>query len=425
MQVSLILGLLAVLQIISGLAGQLIVLRLVGVGLQTDAYIAAQTVPNILFSVVAASLHSLWLPRLSRAAQEPASFREEVRAAQGQCLTVMALTCAGLWLSSFAWVSIAFPGFGPAQSNLVVLLSTPLFIQTALMAHTGILTAALRARGRFLVAEVSGLTLSVVGIVLLFWLVPYLGIVAAAWIAAGRAAIVLVVLSVYCGMPGFCLRSSASGREVAGQIRSLVGSGLFIKSGPLVDRFWSSQGSAGSVTVLSMAQLAINSLATVLERALLVHITPQFARYVRDGNFSELRSLYVSSLLRIGGGVAAVGALFMFGRPIVDWLLQSLLLLSPAAASEVWLICLVLLPSLFVAISGSAAVAVFYAFGETRLPSLIGLGGFMLSVALKALLFWSHGIVGLAAAASICFTMTMIVYHAAVMRRIAAATKTD
>jgi peptidoglycan biosynthesis protein MviN/MurJ (putative lipid II flippase) len=92
--------------------------------------------------------------------------------------------------------------------------------------------------------------------------------------------------------------------------------------------------------------------------------------------------------------------------------------MSPVAAWQFWLICVSLLPSLFVSIAGSAAVAVFYAFGEARLPTLIGLLGFVLSLVLKSVLFYRFGVIGISIGASCYLMLNMTLYHLAVVWRL-------
>ena len=58
-------GALTALQLIFNFLVQLLILRIVGIGHLTDAFIAAQAVPLVLFSIISVSLSSVWQPRLS------------------------------------------------------------------------------------------------------------------------------------------------------------------------------------------------------------------------------------------------------------------------------------------------------------------------------------------------------------------------
>lgn len=418
MRLGLTLGTLAAAQLLAGLVGQLWVLRVVGVGPATDAYIAAQAVPMVLAAIVSTSLQSLWLPRLSRLAHEPASLRREQGVALGQSIRILAGLSLPLALASAWWAPALFPGLGADQIGDVVTLGLPLFLATILNGQIGILAVSCRVQGHFLKAEVIGLFGSLAAVALIVVLVPHYGILAAAWIALLRALGVQIALRA--SMAGVLTHwlADASSRTVAKQLRPLVGGAVFIKSNPLVDRYWSSQAPGGGLTTLNVAQLLINSLAAVIERALLTSTLPQFARLLQDGDLVGLRKAYMRCLTSIAAVVGVVTLALLALWPLWDALLGAVLNIPPATAQQIWRLGLILLPALYVAVGGSAAVAVFYAFGETRVPVLIGICGFAASLVLKAVLFHAAGIEGLALGASIYLVLNMTAYHVAVDRRI-------
>jgi putative peptidoglycan lipid II flippase len=420
-RVSLALGILSALHLLAALIAQLTVLRIVGVGPVTDAYIAAQAVPVVLAAVVSASLQSVWLPRFARAAADRSVLRTEQAIAQGQALKLLLGLSLPLSATLPLWVRWIFPGFSADQLTLVAALSWPLLAAGVLTGQGGLLTAGLRSSGRFLAGEVVSLVGAIATIVLLIALVPRYGIVAAPWITLLRAAAVWGLQWLLSGRPGVTICGNAAGREVWRQLRPLVGGALFIKTSPLVDRYWSSLGSSGDVTVLNIAQLGTNSVAAILERSILVPVVPEFARYVQHRDAHSLRGAYQRCLSRTALAVATVGLLLVLLWPIWALTLQALVRVPPDIATQIWLACLLLLPALFVSVGGSAAVAVFYAFGETRTPVTIGVAGFMVSLVLKAVLFKYFGILGIAAGTSAYLVMNMVLYHRAVNQRIVRA----
>jgi putative peptidoglycan lipid II flippase len=417
------LGLMAALQLLAGLAAQLIVLRIVGIGWQTDAYVAAQTVPLILTAVVAASYQSLWLPRFARAAEKESCWRNELGIALGQTLKIMLLLALPLAASASLWSAVMFPGFSDSQTTLVGAAGIPLFMASVCTALTGVLTAAFRATERFFISEALGLSVTLIALLGITVLVPHLGVMAAAWVSAARAAMLLLVMLAVAQRPPFRFRASEPSREVTRQARPLIGGGIFIKSGPLVDRYWGSKSTGGDITILSVAQLALTALATILERALLAQALPSFAKRLNSGGPQELRRAYRSCVRRILATVTLVAVVLLAIRPVWDGMCATLLRMSAETAWQFWLICVALVPSLFVSVAGSAAVAVFYTFGETRVAAAIGIFGFLLSLILKALLFQRFGIVGIAIGSSLSLTVNMIIYHIAVERRLSVSTQ--
>lgn len=412
------LGLMSALQLCVGLASQLVVIRIVGIGWQTDAYIAAQAGPMILAAVVAASLQSLWLPRLARAAESESAWSHELAIALGQTLKVMLLLILPLWMSAELWVPLAFPGFSGVQRDFVVRISVPLLAAVGFSALNGIFTVALRAREQFVVPEVWSLATLILSLAGILMLVPQYGVEAAAWMSAARGFLLVMLLQLVARSPGLRLRATDESRTIAAQAKTLIYGGILIKSSPLIDRHFGSHASGGEVTILSVAQLAINSIASILERGILAQTLPSFAKRLQSGGFPSLMAAYRTCLGRILVAVLIVGAALVVVQPAWDWLCATLLRLSPEVAWQFWLICVSLLPSLFVSVAGSAAVAVFYALGETRLPTLIGLLGFALSLMLKSVLFYRYGIVGIAIGSSCYLILNMTLYHLAVRWRL-------
>lgn len=421
MRVNFALAVLAASQLVASLVGQLVILRLVGVSSTTDAYIAAQAVPVVLAAVVAASLQSVWLPRLARVAQDSPLLRQEQAIAQGQTFKVLVGISVPLWLAAPWWVRLAFPGFEENQFVQVSSLVGPLLAAGVLNGQSILLTAGLRAQKRFLAPELVSLSGSLVMIVLLVWWIPRFGIAAAPWITLARATAVYGIQLAQAGLPSIDLGSSATSREVGHQLRPLIGGSLLFKTGPLVDRFWSSHAGGGAVTALNLAQLAVNSIASILERAILVPVIPEFARRLQHGDLPGIRGAYFKALQHSAFAVVGIGASLLAIYPAWNWLLLHLLHVSADAAHTIWLACALFLPGLFVSVSGSAAVAVFYAFGETRVPVQIGVGGFIASLVFKGVLFQQFGILGIAAGTTLYLLLNMTVLHFAVLRRLARA----
>jgi putative peptidoglycan lipid II flippase len=423
MRTGLSLGAIAALQLAASLVGQLIVLRIVGVGLNSDAYIAAQSVPMVLGAVMTASFQNVWLPRFARVAHDTPNLQSAQAIAQGQTLQFLLTLSVILWLASPWWSRILFPGLSAVQHDQISRMCGPLFLAGVFTAMSGLLTAAMRATGAFLKAEVATLVGAIAAIVLMFVAVPHYGVEGAAWITLARAAFVYAAHLRQGGSPGVTLRSTQTSREVWRELRVVMGGGLLIKTGPLVDRYWSSKAGGGGMTLFNIAQLGINAMTVILERAVLIPASPEFARQVERGDFAGLRRSYRRCLMRVAFGVTAAGLALLALRPIWRDLLHWLLRIDPIPADMIFTTCLLLLPSTFAAVSASCATAVLYAFRRTRIATAIGVMAFFASLALKGILFSHYGIPGLAAATSIYVLGVWACYHFAVDRYIRQAAR--
>jgi putative peptidoglycan lipid II flippase len=419
MRTPITLGIFAALQIIAGLCSQLIVLRYLGIGWQTDAYIAAQAVPTMITAIVAASLQNLWLPRFSRAAESSSVWKCELGIAQGQTVKLMLVLILPLLVTTGLWVKIAFPGFSVPQQELFFQVCGPLLLAAGFRALEGVLTAALRSREYFILPESLSLTGSLVALVGIAILVPLLGIAVAAWLVLVRNIVVVLILQYVAQFPQIRFRSSNQSRKVAQQIRPLIAGGVFTKSSPLVDRYWGSQGNAGDITVLALAQLAITSLATIIERVLLAQALPRFAKRLKHGGAIELRQAYNACIQKTLVVVIAITIALLMARPVWNFVCAYLLKMTPEVAWQFWLFCFILIPTLYVTIAASASVAVFYSFGETRIPALIGIFGFVTSIILKGVLYYYFGIIGIAVGTSLYLMINMLLHHTYALRRLA------
>jgi peptidoglycan biosynthesis protein MviN/MurJ (putative lipid II flippase) len=410
MRITTILTSLVVWQLIISLCSQLLILNLVGIGWKTDVFILAQTVPTIMVAFMASTLQSLWTPRFSRHYNEQKTWTREVSSALGQAGRLMLVLYIPLVLLADHWVMFVFPGLDDKELNLFVDLTYPLFFSSLFTVFSGILTAALRSAEKFLLPECITLIASVFSLIFIYFSVPILGVIIAAWIMAIKSSVVFLLLMHSVGWPKFQIKSGESSLIVNKQMKPLLYGSVLGKSGVLVDRYWGSQAPEGDVTILSVAQMGVSSASTVLDRVFLARQIPKFSIYIRDDNIKELRSVYLNGVYRIGLVAIALVLILILVYPAWPAVVNVALDMTATDAKNLWLILLALLPSVFSLIASSSSVAVFYAFGETKVPALIGAIGFILSMFLKALLYNKMGVIGIAVGSS-CHLFLNFLFH--------------
>ncbi len=374
----------------------------------TDAFVAAQSVPLFLFSILSVSLQSVWQPRLSVLMNDRAKWREAQGIAQAQTLMLFACIAIPVALFSDAWIRVIFPGFDHEQSRLTSSMTWPLLAGAALNCHSALLTTALRARDQFIRAEMVSLAGTLLLLGLTWVVVPVGGVEAAAWALFARTVGVFLVLHALAGRPMLLAGKAWRSRETWTSLRPLVAGSAVYKTSPLVDRYWTSLSPAGGVTVFNLAQTAMGALATVLERAICIPVVPQLARLVAQEDYEGLRKAYRTCVARISLATAltAVGLLAL--HPAWEAILEILLKVSPGQAHGVWFVCLALLGYLHVAASGTITVSAFYALDDTRTPVRVGMAGFLLGVILKSAGFVLMGLTGLAIATSAYYLCNMV-----------------
>ncbi|MDO9451539.1 MAG: lipid II flippase MurJ [Stagnimonas sp.] len=395
------LGMLAGTQLLAGLALQLLVLRIVGAGPLTDAFVAAQTVPMVMSAMLSMLLLAVWGPKLSVAADDAADWRATHRTAQGQVLLcAMPIAVIG-WATTTLWLPLLFSDFTPQQQAMVEIMSPPLFASAVLTTHIAMMLTAQRARSHFYLAELLSLICMLLALALLAYWLPKAGIEVTAWVTLLRSFLVASVLYRLSDSPAPDVITAIRAHNAWRQLRAMMTGAALQKSNPVVERYWSAQGPSPGVTLLAIAQTTITAVASVLERAVCVPMAPRIARSIAARDYAEAGVLYRRGISQILLVVIAVGVVVTLLQPTWNSLFNWLLHMPPAHANQVWCFSLLLLGYLLVGAAGPVVVAVFYAFGNTSTPARVSTAGFFVGLALKSIGFLWWGLPGLAAAMSL------------------------
>jgi len=397
------------LQLLATLFTQLLVIRVVGLGPDTDAYIAAQTVPAVIVAIITTALQSVWLPRLAVITDNLVTWRQDQSIAQGQAGLLGGGLLFFVGVSLPFWLPLIFPGFDGLQKESAKFYCLVLLVAAAFNTQSAILTVALRASNRFMVAEVIALLGTVLSLSAMYFALPLWGLTAAVWIGLARSVLVYIAQMSLANWPPISFKKGWACKETWIMMRPLLFGASVYKTSPLVDRYWASQAPAGAITTLSLAQTGMGALATILERAICMPITPSLARHVAQGDYVGLRRAYRSGIFRITFAVVFFTILLVALKPIIVVVTGAVLNIQSEAALIMWLMCLLLMGYLHVTASGTVVVAAFYAMGNTKTPVKIGIIGFVANVGIKSFGYLNFGILGLVLATSIYYIGNMIV----------------
>lgn len=419
MKLGVSLGAIAALQMVASLVTQLIVFGILGAGIDTDAWVAAQAVPLIMFSITSVAFQGTWQSRLAVAAADRARWRIEQCTAQGQMLLVTGGVTLALVASATLWTRWFFPGFSEPQVQMTALLAQWLLPATFFNCHAALLTTALRSRDRFVAAEGVTLAGAVIVAALLPLLLPVFGIEVAAWLSFARMLLTAFVLFWMADRPTPQLGAALRDRAQWHLMRPLLlGSSLY-KIGPVVDRYWTSHAPAGGMTVFNTMQMGMSALASVLERAICMPAQPRLSRLAAAGQLDAMRQLYRSRVKQVAIVIAVVALVLLAAKPFWPALTHPLLKLDAETLQRTWWICAILLAYAFPAAAGSVVVSSFYALGDTKTPVRVGSAGFLLSLAVKAAAFLCAGLPGLAGAVALHYAGNMLVLCYLLEKRLA------
>ena len=393
------------------IASQLLIVRFSGAGAITDSYIAAQTIPSVIISILTSVLQSVWLPRLSSTSSDINSWMGEQSRALGQAGIVSLAAVLLVVVTMLHWLDLVFPGFTKVQLQTTTYFTYLLLIASLFNIQSAILTLSLRTKGLFVSAEVINLLGVAISLIAIFYALPIWGLVSAAWITVIRSVFVYISQLKLAKWPCISFREGWKLKQTWKSMRPLfIGTSIY-KFSPLVDRHFASQAPTGSVTIFSLAQLAISAIATVIERSICVTITPSFSKYIKNNDYQGLKAIYKKNLWQITGVVLALGVILILTKSIFLIVTSNLLSLEAYLLEKIWILLVLFLGYLYSVASGTVLVAVFYALNDTKTPVYIGVIGFFFSLILKFSAFSYFGLNGLVAASSVYLTLNVCFYY--------------
>jgi putative peptidoglycan lipid II flippase len=396
------------MQIVASTFTQFYIIRVIGLGADTDIYIASLAVPAVIAAVITTSLQNVWLPRLSIFSDNLTAWRSEQAIAQGQA----ALLGIGLFLllssTMSLWLPLLFPTFSPQQQQTALVYSFLLLLAGVFNTQSALLIIALRAIDRFVVSEVIVLIASLISLVILYFAIPEWGLLAVVWLALVRSILVYIVQLYFAKWPSISLNKAFYAKNIWSLLKPILATRFLVNTSPLVDRYWASQAVSGTLTLLNLAQTAMGALATILERTICMPVIPTIARQVAKANYKEARSTYRRVLLQITLIVAVIGLALILSKPLFISGASTLLNLQSDTASLLWVACVILLGYLYAGVSGQVVTPVFYAMEDTKTPSKIFFIGFMISLFIKSAAFIYFGVIGLFAAISAYYVFNFL-----------------
>lgn len=407
-------------QLMAGLALQVVVVAQLGAGRDTDLFVAAQAVPAMLFAVLSAPLQNLWFPRLSVAANDDARWAGELSTALGQSFLLFGLIAILLGLTAERWLPVILPGFTEELHQRTRHLTWLLLAAAVFNGHGAIYTQALRARERFIQPEIINATCSIAAVLACVVLVPTHGVEGAALAVLMRGLVAVIWLAGQCK---FTMPSVRRGWQVKGywhRLTVLISGGSICETVVLVDRYLGSLAAAGGMTAYNLAKQGMSAGAVVIERSLTVPFMPGAARGLAAGLAAEVARSRQRLLGRILAATALVGLVLLLALPVWDITLARALRLNADMASQVWWICVWFLGYLMLMPAIAANVSMLFAMGDSRSANVISIGCFVIECGAKWALFHWMGLPGLALASSFALLVNFLTGHVLVGRRMRA-----
>lgn len=383
-----------------------------GAGVETDALFAGMTLPQLVLAVISGSLMHVLVPIL--AGENENQLRHDTWGFLVLVGGLFGLLAIILYMSAPWWAPNTVPGFSAEGQALTIELTRIQIIGMVFAALNGVQWAAYHARQQFVWAEFTPILSSVMGLLLLIWLLPTYGVVAAAWIGTLRMGLQTVLLAPGMGKPVWPDLKSPAISAAWQRIKPLLLGTAYYKTDPLVDRLLLSTANSGSLSLYYLAQQIYGAATQVINKAIASPFVPLLSKLHKAGNMDELRRTYHRKMLQVGA-ISLIGLLILglFGQAMLNLLIGHGNVNANNIA-ELWWI-MIWLGGMFVGSAvGQISSTSFYALGDTSTPTRVGIYSYTLYIPGKIVLFYSWGIMGLALATSIfllvnlCFQIMLL-----------------
>jgi len=394
---------------VTGILDDLILARIIGPGRELDAYYAAFSLPDLLFTLVAGgALASAFIPVLSGliARDRAASWR---LASAVVTLAFLVTLIGSSILALFApWiVSLTVGrGFTLDQQLLTANLMRLILISTAIFSVSAVVMSTLQAHQHFLLPALAPILYNLGILAGVILLAPSIGV----W-GPAIGVVVGAVLHLLVQVPGLArygarwspvlsLNDILLRRVLALLVPRVAGLGV-VQLTFVVATSLASQLSPGSVTALNYAWRVMQLPETVIATAVATAVFPTLSELAASGKIDELRAT-ISSTLRtiLALTVPATVGLIILGRPFVRVLFEGGLFQVSATDAVVWALQAYTL-GLIAHSMLEVCARIFYAQQDTWTPLYAAAGAMIVVIAASLVLREAFGHAGLALANSI------------------------
>jgi putative peptidoglycan lipid II flippase len=381
------------------------VLTRLGTGAETDAMYAGMTVPQLVLVVISGSLTHVLVPIL--AGENAVRQRQDAWSLIILVGGLFGVIASLLFVTASLWIPITVPGFDKVGTALTVELARVQLLSMMFTAINGVLISVYYARQQFVWAELIPIVSSIIVFPILIWGLSRYGVVAAVWCSTLRMVLHTILLAYGVGKPVSIDLKSAAIDQAWRRIKPLLLGTAYYKTDPLVDRFLLSTVSSGSLSLYFLAQQIYGAISQILDKAIASPIVPMLSNLYKQKNESDFRKLYYRKLMQMGV-ISLLWFLFiaLFGQEMLN-LFVGHGNISDKNISELWWI-MIWLGGMFVGgVSGQISNSAFYASGDTKTPTRIGIYSYTIYMPLKIILFIFYGVKGLAIITSVFFLVNL------------------
>jgi putative peptidoglycan lipid II flippase len=391
-----------------------------GVGRETDAYVASTALPQIIFLVVSFSLPHVLVPLL--ATLEEKTFHRDAWGFFLGITGVFTLLAVPLFLTAGLWVPKMVLGFSDYAKVLAISLSRIQLLAMVGNASVVVLWSVYFARHRFIKVELSSFLANIAALLYLVWMLPSQGIAAVAWATVLSLGLKLALLLPILGRFQWPQWNSYAMKEALRRIKPFFFGQVYSRTEPLIDRPLVSMGIAGDLSLLYIAQQIYSAVNIVVTKAISTPTVPRLATAAKSGDLLSFRRMYRERLFWMAV-ICVFGCimLLLFGEPVLRLMIGHGGI-TAKNVHRIWLLTFALIGMLIGGTAGQVTAIAFYAMGDTRTPTRLFIWTYTIYLPIKVITFFYYGLMGLAVATSVHLVVNFLL-QLAVLERATAPTQ--
>lgn len=419
-----VLGSATMLSRIMGMVRDMVVSRLFGAGLATDAFFAAFQIPNMLRRFFAeGALTAAFVPTFSSVLKQQGD--EKARELANICFTLLTVLMAGITLAGIVFspyiVGLMFPGFmaEPGKFELAVLLNRLMFPYIFFISLVALCMGILNTLRHFFTPAISTVFLNISMILAAlclnrFFEVPITSL--AIGVLLGGLFQLIIQLPVL-WQKGFPIRpvfdfSNPEVRKIALlMLPSVFGVGVYYLN-ITVGSILASLLPQGSVSYLYYAQRLFEFPQGIFTVSVAQAVLPSMSKQAAEGDLEGMKdSLSFALRLTLFFTIPAMAGLMACSIPILSLLFMGGAFDYSKVANSAEALLYYSLGLSFVALTRVLAPA-FFALNDTKTPVLTAFIAFLLNLCLSLALMGPlrHGGLALATTISACGNMLMLLW---------------
>lgn len=377
-----------------------------GPGPETDALFAGMTIPQLVLTVISASLMHVLVPMM--AGESDKKLKEDAWNFFYLITVLFGALAIILYITSALWVPILFPGFEDDLIQLTIDLTHIQLLGMVFSAVNGVQLATYHAKQHFILPEFSLVLTGLVGISLLIWALPRYGVLAAAYINVLRFALQTIILMPFLGKPTSPDLTNENILQAWKRIKPLLIGTTYYKTDPLIDRFLLSTVTPGTLSLYYIAQQIYGAAHQVFNKAIITPFVPSLSQCYKLGDHRLFMASYYRKLLRTSMLIfLSFLTIAVFGWVITEYFHLTLGHSGDDDLRQLWWI-LIWLGGMYIGGAlGLVTSSAYYASGNTSTPTKVSVFSYTIYIPVKVICFYFFGVVGMAISTSVYYLINL------------------